>query len=80
MRFQDFLPITINAISILNDINVTQIVDDSLYYNPTTKFSPELASNIGLRAKNIFKALDVLDGLMRDQESSSFYLKLKIEL
>lgn len=79
-RFQDFLPITINAISILNDINVTQIVNDSLYYKRATNFSPELASNIGLRAKNIFKAIDVLDELMRDQDSSSFYLKLKIEL
>ncbi|MCT4588906.1 MAG: DUF6521 family protein [Carboxylicivirga sp.] len=80
MRFQDFLPITINSISILNDINVIRIVNDSLHFNYENDFSPELSSSIGSRAKNIFKAIDVLNELMKDQDSSSFYLKLKIEL
>lgn len=79
-RFHDFLPLTINAITILNDINIVTIKKDKIFYNYKSLFSPENSINIGNRAKNFFPAIDQLNELMQEQDSNSFYLKLKIEL
>ncbi|QZE14953.1 hypothetical protein K4L44_03755 [Halosquirtibacter laminarini] len=79
-RYEDFLPISVNSITILNAINVTRIEKEALLYNIGANFSPENSIKIGKRAKNIFQAIDSLNELIKDEETHSLYLKLKIQL
>lgn len=79
-RFLDFLPLAINALTILSEIGIAKIKGEKIFYNYNSLFSPDKSNEIGNRAKNILPAIDRLDELMKEQDVNSFYLKLKIEL
>ena len=79
-RFLDFLPLAINALTLLNAMKVIRIKRDMICFNYDSSFFHEYPKNIGARANNMFPAIDVLYELMQDQNINSFYLKLKIEL
>lgn len=79
-RFYDFMPLTINAITILKEMKVLNIKGSKIYYNHHSSFSPENYYKIGKRADDLFVAVDVLNGIMDGQDVNSFYLKLKIEI
>jgi len=79
-RYFDYLPLSINSVTILKEMDVLHIRGEKIYYNQYSSFAPEKYNNIGNRAKNIFPALDVLIELMQEQDVNSFYLKLKVAL
>lgn len=79
-RFFDFLPLTINSLTILGELGVTKIKREKIFYNYRTLFSPEKSNLIGERAKSMIAAIDQLQELIHDQDVNSFYLQLKIEL
>ncbi len=79
-RFFDFMPLTINAISILKEIGVLKIKGSKIFYNHHSLYSPEKSNRIGKRADNMFLAIDVLNDIMNEQDVNSFYLKLKIAI
>lgn len=79
-RYFDFLPLSINSITILKEMEVISIHGDRINYNQYSSFSPERSNKIGSRSQNIFPALDVLIELMKGQDVNSFYLKLKVVL
>jgi hypothetical protein len=78
-RFIDFLPLSVNSLTILRELNVIRLDRDFAYLNGNN-FHPDYDRNIGDRMKNIFKAIDVLSELMLESDVNSFYLNLKIEL
>lgn len=79
-RFIDYLPLSINAITILSEMNIITIQRDEIVYNYTSDFSPEYSRSIGKRATDFVTAIDVLVDLFKGQNENSLYLKLKIEL
>jgi len=79
-RYLDFLPLSINSITLLYEIGVIKIERDKIIYNYSVSFAPEKSNTIGLRAAKMFSAIDVLHELMQNQDTNSFYLKLKIVL
>jgi hypothetical protein len=79
-RFTDYLALSVNAVTILQEIQVVTVLRDQLSYNYTSNFSPEYTRQVGKRATDFFAAIDVLADLFRDQSENSLYLKLKIEL
>jgi len=79
-RFVDYLPLSVNAVTILQEMNVIEILRDQLNYNYKSAFSPEYTRQVGKRAGDFFTAIDVLADLLRGQSENSLYLKLKIEL
>ncbi|MEJ6980619.1 three component ABC system middle component [Pedobacter sp. P351] len=79
-RFVDYLPLSINAITILSEMNIITIRRDEIVYNYTSDFSPEYSRTIGKRATDFLPAIEVLAYLFKGQNENSLYLKLKIEL
>jgi hypothetical protein len=80
-RFIEYLPLTINAITILEAINVIKIDKHYLHFNNTNLvFNPQYDSSLGDRAKKVMKAVDGLREIMFLEDTSSFYLKLKVLL
>ena len=79
-RYFDFLPVSINTITILSEMGVLIIKSDKICYNQYSSFAPENSNKIGDRAKNMFPAIDVLVDLMHGQDVNSFYLKLKVAI
>ncbi|AYL97994.1 three component ABC system middle component [Mucilaginibacter celer] len=79
-RFNDYLPLSVNAVTILQEMNIISIVRDQITYNHASNFSPEYSSHVGKRADDFFVAINTLADLFRDQNENSLYLKLKIEL
>lgn len=78
-RFIDFLPLSVNSLTILKELNIIRLDRNFAYLNENN-FYPDRDRNIGDRMKNIFKAIDVLSELMIESDVNSFYLNLKIEL
>ncbi|MEJ5092716.1 hypothetical protein GEO21_21975 [Sphingobacterium faecium] len=80
-RFIDQLAVSINAITILQEIQVISILRDKINFNCNSKFEPEyFQRKIGKRASNFLYAIEKLSDLFIDQNENSLYLKLKIEL
>lgn len=79
-RFLDYLPTSINTITILREMNIVEIQRDQIKFNYRSSFSPEYSRAIGKRAADFFLAIDTLVDIFRDQNENSLYLKLKIEL
>lgn len=80
-RFIEYLPLTINAITILEAINVIKIDKKYLHYNNSNLvFNPQHEFSIGERARKIMKAVDGLREMMFLEDTNSFYLKLKVLL
>jgi hypothetical protein len=79
-RYQDFLTLTINSIIILYEANVISIKNDLIYFNNQANYSPFESRSSSNRAENIQKALDSLCLLFGTESTSSFYLKLKVQL
>jgi len=80
-RFVDQLSISINAITILQEIKAINILRDNISSNYSSRFEPEYyRAKIGKRASNFLFALDNLSDLFRGQSENSLYLKLKIQL
>ena len=79
-RFLDFLPLSINVITILAESRIIAIEKDRLVFNDASPFSPDNFSGIGNRAKNFFPAIRELHQLMLNEKTNSFYLKLKVTL
>lgn len=77
-RYLDFLPLSINAVTILYEMGVINIKGNKVHYNHSSSFHPERFELIGQRARNIFPALDSLHEIMQSQDVNSFYLKLNI--
>ena len=79
-RFLDFMPLFINTLTILGELNIISIRNNEIHYNMSSLFSPNDFSNLGNRAQEILDALDALIVIMREQDVSSLYLKLKVVL
>lgn len=79
-RYQDFLILTINSITILYEANVISIKNDAIYFNHLANYSPFKSRSNSKRAEDIQKALDSLCILFKTEPTSSFYLKLKVQL
>lgn len=80
-RFEDYLPLSINCITILLESKLLVIDHENLRFNdPDELFDTRNNSNLGIRANEIFKANDALSSLMKIEQTNSFYLKLRIAL
>lgn len=79
-RFLDYLPTSVNTLTILREMKIIEIQRDQIKFNYHSNFSPEYARTIGKRAADLFTAVDALVEIFRDQNENSLYLKLKIEL
>lgn len=80
-RFEDQLTISINAITILSEMDIISIYQDELRYNEKANFEPEYNEHkIGKRAFNFLNAITTLSDLLKNQSDNSLYLKLKVEL
>jgi len=78
-RYFNYLPLSINSITILSETKIIEVVNDVLSFNGSSTFNP-LNNPIGKRAKELFKGIDQLQDIMSSETSASFYLKLKITL
>lgn len=74
-RFYDNLINTVNAIQLLHDLEIVEIVDGKLSLRESIKFS----SNMGKRAEKIFKASKNISKMLQPP-SETLYLNLRIEL
>lgn len=79
-RYQDFLVLTMNALIILYESNVITINNGLIYFNHSSKYSIEQSLEKSKRAKEIQTALESLNTLLSNETTSSFYLKLKVQL
>ncbi|MET3606885.1 hypothetical protein ABIC74_000727 [Mucilaginibacter rubeus] len=79
-RFLDYLPTSVNTVTILREMNIVQIHRDQIKFNYQSNFSPEYTRVVGKRAIDFFSAIDALVEIFRGQNENSLYLKLKIEL
>ena len=76
-RFLDFLPLTINAITILSEGKAIQINRDKVFFTGDADFNLE---NSGKRIQRIIKANIALSSLFELEKASNIFLKLKIQL
>lgn len=81
-RFVDFLPISVNAIIMLNQMSIVSLTDKVIRFNiDQTNFNPNnYGTNIGKRAGALLSSIDGLLPLLHYEEDWSTYLKLKITL
>lgn len=79
-RFKDFLPLSVNSITILNELQIVKIDRKYIYFNEESNFDPSESKDIGNRIKKIMKGLDRLIGIITSADNNSLYLTLKIEL
>jgi len=81
-RFEDYLPVTVNSVTILREIGVISVDGTLIRFNPDFEelFLPEENDSVGDRASDIFKANKSLHKLMQIETTESFYLKLRILL
>lgn len=79
-RFKDFLILTINSVTILNELDVITLDREFIYYNEKSSFNKNNMRDIGNRIKKIMKGIDNLIDIIKSQDSNSLYLILKIEL
>ena len=81
-RFQEFLPVCINAIILLSEMKVVTMKFDRVSFNRgQTNFNPSVTSSlVGKRAMALFTSLDNLTDILKSEDSIGTYLKLKIIL
>ncbi len=79
-RFKDFLPLSINSVTILYELQIIKIDRDFIYFNEDSNFNNRDLKGIGERAKKILKGIDSLKEIITKTDNNSLYLTLKIEL
>lgn len=79
-RFKDFLPLSINSVTILYELQIIKIDRDYIYFNEDSNFNYRDLKEIGERAKKILKGIDSLKEIITKTDNNSLYLTLKIEL
>lgn len=79
-RFKDFLPLSINSVTILYELQIIKIDRDFIYFNQDSNFNNRDLKEIGERAKKILKGIDSLKEIITKTDNNSLYLTLKIEL
>lgn len=80
-RFEEFLPLTINAVTILNEMNVVRIEKEHLVYNANNlAFNPEGETTIGKRVNDVMKSVEGITEIFKEEDVASFYLKMRITL
>lgn len=79
-RFKDFLPITTNSVTILNELGIIKLDRQYIYFNEESNFNNRELNEIGTRVKKIMKGIDSLIEIIANNDTNSLYLTLKIEL
>lgn len=79
-RFKDFLPLSINSITILNELDIIELDREYIYFNEKSIFNQRDLNEIGNRIKKIMKGIDSLIEIITNHDNNSLYLTLKIEL
>jgi hypothetical protein len=79
-RFKDFLPLSINSVTILNELGIVQLDREYIYFNEKSIFNKRDLNEIGDRIKKIMKGIDSLIEIITNNDNNSLYLTLKIEL
>lgn len=79
-RFKDFLPLSINSVTILNELGIVQLDREYIYFNEKSIFNKRDLNEIGDRIKKIMKGIDSLIEIITNDDNNSLYLTLKIEL
>jgi hypothetical protein len=79
-RFKDFLILSTNSVTILNELEVITLDRTYVYYNEHTNFNKKYIRGMGKRMERIMRGIDSLIHIISSQDSNSLYLILKIEL
>lgn len=79
-RFKDFLPITTNSVTILNELGIIKLDREYIYFNEESNFNNRELNEIGTRVNKIMKGIDSLIEIIANNDNNSLYLTLKIEL
>lgn len=79
-RYKDFLILSTNSITILNELKIVTLDREYIYYNENSNFNLRGVKNIGKRIEKIMKGIDNLIDIISSQDNNSLYLILKIEL
>ena len=79
-RFKDFLPLSINSVTILNELQVIKLDRKYIYYNEDSNFRTRELKDIGNRIQKIIKGIDSLIEIITNIDNNSLYLTLKVEL
>lgn len=79
-RYFHYLPLSINAVTILYEAKIVEILKDQISISSGTTFLPEETKSIGKRTLDSFAAIERVAEMFADQTAASLYLKLKIEL
>lgn len=79
-RFKDYLPLSINSVTILNELKVIKLDREYIYFNEESNFRTRDLTDIGTRIHKITKGLDNLIEIITNIDNNSLYLTLKIEL
>jgi hypothetical protein len=80
-RFEDYLPLTVNSLTILLDSGVIAIEGQNInFIDSVERFDLSSNRGIGKRILEIFKANEHLSDLMHIETVNAFYLKLRISL
>lgn len=79
-RFKDFLPLSINSVTILNELQIIKVDRKYIYFNRDSDFKSSDLKDIGTRIQKIMRGLDRLIEIITSMDNNSLYLTLKIEL
>jgi hypothetical protein len=80
-RFIDFLPVSVNAVIMLGEMDIVIISSKTIIFNrDKTKFNPHQAMNLGKRARTLLSSIESLEPILSYEKDWSAYLKLKIIL
>lgn len=79
-RYKDFLPLSINSITILNELKIIELDREYIYFNEKSIFKKRDLNNIGNRIKKIMKGIDSLIEIITHNDNNTLYLNLKIVL
>lgn len=79
-RFKDFLILSTNSVTILNELEVITLDREFIYYNEQSCFNKNNMRDIGKRIDKIMKGIDSLIDIITGQDTNSLYLILKVEL
>jgi hypothetical protein len=80
-RYIDFLPISINSILMLSEMDIIRVSSKEIFFNfNKTRFNPYSAYNLGTRAKALLKSIDGLVPMLSREDDWAAYLKLKVIL
>jgi hypothetical protein len=80
-RYIDFLPISLNACTMLNEMGIVSVSSRGVVFNRSkTRFDPYTAIQLGKRANVLLRSIDGLVPILFHEEDWSAYLKLKIVL